>query len=57
MLLQELLTNKKYRKFSLEELENLIDDQLHYYAYDLLKGKFAIDKAKRLKEYWSESND
>jgi hypothetical protein len=50
--LHDLLTNEKYRKLSLDELEQLINLQLSYSDYDNLDGFWAKDKAKKLIEKW-----
>ena len=62
--LDDLLTNKKYRRFKLSNLELIIngdteDNKTGYYitwgGYCSLEGKFAIDKATILYNKWHKS--
>ena len=50
--LVELLTDKRYKEMDEQELEYVIDYQLNYNDYDILKGSYAENKAKNLYSYF-----
>lgn len=50
--LKDLLTNERYRGYSLDELEQVINTQLSFSGYDQLDGSFSRDKAKNLIKKW-----
>lgn len=48
----QLLTQKKYRKLSLENLIDFLNNNVCYNVYKTLPGGGAVEKAKRLKALW-----
>ena len=50
--LVELLTDKKYKKMTVGELEYVIDYELEFNDYDMIQGSYAENKALILYNYF-----
>lgn len=55
--LVELLSDRRFRKLSLQSLRRIIDEDISYNDYTQLPGMMSLDKASNLMEAWVVTAD